>query len=1172
MRVARFVAQVVVGTAPVMLFAWGMMSSPSLAAQSSNTPPRITSAVDESSLMVLKGNVSGLARAEHDRGPAAPSVQLSHVRVVLSRSPEQEAALGAFMAEQLEKSSPNYHKWLTPEELGRQYGPADSDIAAIVAWLESHGLHVDSVAPSRIDIAFSGSVSQVEEALHTSIHQYEASGQQFYANVSEPSIPLALAKVITGFAHLNTYKPRTHNVPGMPGMLDKESKRLVPASEAGIRPDLTEGSAGNYTLYVVPADAATIYDTPNSLNANFSTGTSYTGTGVTIGIGGDALIQAATVVDYRTLLMSNTTAPTITNVGNTATAGPNTDEAYIDVELSGGLAPGAAIHFYTASDLQTAIDQMLTDNTVDIFSLSFGACEKVNSTADNQLISGWWQQASVQGIAVTVSTGDSGSAGCDDPNSETVAADGLQVSGWASTPYNIAVGGTDFYGLISGFTTYVNTTNGTNLGSAKGYIPESTWNDSTFPNGLISANVPYLSSAMTDIVGGGGGASSCSTNTVTGGVVTCNSGTAKPTWQRGTGVPNDSVRDLPDVSLMAGNGFYGSAWLVCTDDTETVSGVSRTTNCTSQGGSVYFNAFGGTSTAAPAFAGILALVQQKVGSRLGADAPKTLYDLFNGAHASAVFHDETQGNNSVVCTSGTLNCSLNTAGNDFLTGYNTTTGYDLATGIGSVDATQLINYWGSATGSGTATVTATPSPATINVNQSLSVAVTVAGSGGLGTPTGTVTLSATGYTSPAQTLVSGAYTFTVPAGSLATGSDNLTVTYSGDANYATATGTATVTVTKLTPTVTATPSASSILSNVQLTVTAAVTGTGATPTGTVSLSGGGYSSGNKTLTSGGYTFTIPANSLSAGSDTLTVSYGGDSNYATANGTTTVTVTQYVALTPTVTVTPASNSIDTGQSLNVTAAVTGSGATPTGTVTISGGGYTSSAQTLLSGSYMFAIPANSLSAGSDTLTVSYAGDTVYTAGTGTASVTVTASAFALAATTPSGVNPGSSASSTISLTSSTDYSGTVTLACALTGSPAGATDLPTCSAATGGGSITVTGGTPGGTGTMTVNTTAASSSMNKPHIGGWAEAGSGVVLALLVFFGIPARRRGWRAMLGVFVLILALGSLGACGGGGGGGGGNGNPGTTAGLYTFTVTGTGSPAVSPAPTTTFTVTVN
>ena len=117
---------------------------------------------------------------------------------------------------------------------------------------------------------------------------------------------------------------------------------------------------------------------------------------------------------------------------------------------------------------------------------------------------------------------------------------------------------------------------------------------------------------------------------------------------------------------------------------------------------------------------------------------------------------------------------------------------------------------------------------------------------------------------------------------------------------------------------------------------------------------------------------------------------------------------------------------------------------------------------------------------------------------------------------------------------------------------------------------MTAGTPSGSGSITVTTTAATATMKKPHVGGWAEAGSGAALALLIFFGIPARRRGWRAMLGALVLLATFGSLAGCGGGSSST--NKNPGTTAGSYVFTVTGTGSDPAKTAETTTFTVTVN
>ncbi len=357
------------------------------------------------------------------------------------------------------------------------------------------------------------------------------------------------------------------------------------------------------------------------------------------------------------------------------------------------------------------------------------------------------------------------------------------MSGFASTPYDIAVGGTDFYALPNSYSTYASTSEGsssTYYRTAKSYIPESTWNDSTDNDTTISANVPWTATQYAsdaNIVAGSGGKSSCSTNTDTATTTgTCTSGYSKPSWQRGTGVPSDGVRDLPDVSLMAGDGFDAAAWLACTDDTgQNGSGATVTENCSNQSdGNSYFAAFGGTSTASPAFAGILALIQQKTGSRLG-QAAMQLYDLYNGSHANAIFHDVTTGNNSVPCDSASSYqggaCTKNSAGYYFLTGYNTGTGYDLATGLGSVDANQLLTYWGTATGSATATVTVTPAESSLNSNQSLNVTATVTGASG--TPTGTVTLSGGGYTSSAEALSGGSYTFTIPADSLSSGADTL---------------------------------------------------------------------------------------------------------------------------------------------------------------------------------------------------------------------------------------------------------------------------------------------------------------------------------------------------------------------------------------------------------------
>jgi trimeric autotransporter adhesin len=1041
-----------------------LIAGSSLIAQNPAVLPRIAGPVDEKSMVALAGNVSSLARAEFDRGEAPASTQLSHVRLVLARSSEQQAALDKYDAELLDKTSPNYHKWLTPEQFGKLYGPADSDIAAIIAWLESHGLQVHPVSLGRTTIAFSGTVQQIEELLHTSIHSYEINGEQFYSNTSNPKIPAALAPVISGVARLNTMQPKPQHVMGKMGLNDPDTGRLQATSQAalrGPRANLTTGSgtaADPYTLFLVPGDAATIYDTPNSvLNASYpSTSTSYTGTGITIGIGGDATINPATVASYRQRFLGDSKQPTVINVDNTIQTG-DSDEAYLDNEIAGGLAPGANLRFYTGSTIDLGIDKMLNESPVmvDIFSLSFGLCELGLTTADNATINGWWQQAATEGIAVTVSTGDDGSAACDQQppaNSglDGVASSGLMVSGFASTPFNIAVGGTDFGPLLTTFTTFANPTSSNSATifyrTALKYIPEWTWNDSTTVNTTLSANVPFLdSSNLTNIVAGSGGMSNCSTNSTTATTVgTCTSGYAKPTWQRGAGVPNDSARDIPDISLMAGAGGDAAAWLVCTDEQGTVSGATVTANCTTQAdGHFYFFGFGGTSTSAPAFAGILAMAQQKAGHKLG-QAASELYDLYNGAHAAAIFHDVTIGNISVPCVSATPDCQTNTAGHLFLTGYDTTTGYDLATGIGSVDAVQLVNFWGTATGAATTIVTVTPSTTTLARADAMTVDITVKGSAATGNPTGTVVLAGGGFTSTAQTLIT-------------SGTDSATVT--------------------------------------------------------------GLS--------------IPGNSLAKGTDTLTASYSGDTNYAAQTGTATVTVT---APTPTVTVVPASLTPNSGAALNVTVTVAGpaGSGTPTGNVTLTGGAYNSGAKALdATGKFVFTIPAFTFTtAGAVTLTANYAGDPGFNAASGTAGITVAVSTFTVSATdvtVTAGATTGNT--STVTITPVAGYTGSVTLTAAIT-APTNAANPPTLTPS---GAITITNATPV-TGTVTVGTTAATAARQGGSGSAWYRAAGGTALAAFLLFFVPLGSRRGRRMLSV-LLVLAAATFTAVGCGGGGGGGS-----------------------------------
>lgn len=1043
---------------PLSIVASALLCCSALMAQSVAPAARIVASVDETSLTTLKGNVPARARAEYDQGEASSSTQMTHVRLVLSRSSDQQAALDAYLVALQDKSSPNYHKWLTPEQFGSLYGPAASDVSTIVAWLESHGLKLEAVSAGRTNIAFSGSVNQMEEAFHTTIHTYSENGVQFYSNTTDPQIPSALGTVVKGVARLNTVKPKPQYTLGRMGTYDPSTgtKKALTSSEARVRPELTyEDSSGDQYLYVVPADAATIYNTPNStLNANYTSGTSYTGSGVTIGIGGDSAITSSYVTAYRSLFLGDTTAPTITNINSVA---ENSDaiEAYLDVEVSGGLAPGATIHLYVDSDLFTAVERAISDNTVDIFSLSFGECEQYLSTSDNQYISGLWEQAASQGIAVTVSTGDSGSAGCDYPtdssgNNVTAATGGLGVNALASTPYNIAVGGTDYPALLTSFSTYV--TPATSKSSAKGsastyyrtalsYIPEATWNDSTETNTTISANIPWTAvsgyTSYANIVGGSGGKSSCSANSTTYSgnnvnVGTCSSGYSKPTWQTGTGVPSDGVRDLPDISLLAADGMDGATWLICYPYTS--KGTTTQLCVKDSSGSWSFAGVGGTSASAPAFAGILALVQQKTGSRLG-QAAANLYSLYNGSHSSAIFHDVTTGNIAVPCTSGTTNCTKNSAGYYYESGYDTTTGYDLATGLGSVDATQLVNYWSTATGAAAATVTIT-SASSVTTADSLTVSGTVTGSNGAETtPSGTVTITGGSYTSPAQTLSGGSYSFPIPAGSLAMGSVSLKATYNGDTIYASA-----------------------------------------------------YKS---------------------------------------------TTVQVNGLTPTVTVVQTALSVNSNQSVTVTGKVLGTATTPTGTVTLTGGGYTSAAATLSSGNYSITIPAYSLSAGIDTLTVSYSGDTIYTVASNSTTLTVVKSTFALSAGNISSLTAGSSIANSVTVTGAGGYVGAVTLTASV--SPSGTT-APTITISNS--PVTLSATTTTGTGTVTVGTNATTTpsvKLARNSGAGWFKAAGGTAIAALLFFFLPLPSKRWRQMLSAVLLAVAV-SFAAVGCGGGGGSG------------------------------------
>ncbi len=721
----------------------------------------------------------------------------------------------SLLSEQQDKSSPNYHAWLRAEEFGKQFGPADSDIQTVTHWLESYGFPDIKVGTGRTVVEFSGSVASVRNAFHTEIRQYLVGGEEHIANASDPQIPAALKPAIAGIVSLHNFrkKPLYHLV-----SMSRMSKSSHAADAAG--PENTFSCEDFLTSVfgafpgqstschaLGPYDFATIYNVLPLWNAT----SPIDGTGQTIAIVGRTNINVQGVADFRNLFGLPANPPQIVLDGpDPGLVRGDETEADLDVEWSGAVAKGATIKLVVSESTETTdgVDlsalYIVDHNLASVMSESYGQCELNLGTGGNQFYNNLWQQAAAQGITAFVSSGDNGSAGCDFELDQGLlppqpAQFGLAVNGLASTPYNVAVGGTDFNDYFNAATYWNATSNPTTQASAKGYIPEATWNDSCtnalledphFPlstNAETNCNNPNISQ-FTVALGGSGGKSNCTTPIGTN-VSSCSGGYAKPGWQMAPGVPNDGKRDLPDVSLFASNGFENSFYMMCEAD------ISNGTACSTSN----FVGVGGTSASSPALAGLLALVNQKTGSRQG-NANFVLYSLAakqaslncnssTGPAATCIFNDITSGTIAMPCVTGSANCTTTSAGDQIgiLSGYQAGTGYDLATGLGSVNAANLINNWNSVGGTASTTTLTLNGGNAINIAHGTPVSVAVSVSPTSPQPTGLASLIATqgsqSFGFDALTVSNGTASGTtnmLPGGS----SYNVQAHYAGDANYA----------------------------------------------------------------------------------------------------------------------------------------------------------------------------------------------------------------------------------------------------------------------------------------------------------------------------------------------------------------------------------------------------
>jgi subtilase family serine protease len=579
----------------VLLFTAALVLAGGLCIPSATAAERV---IDDKDVVALPGNVHPLARPEFDAGPAPSSLPMERMILVLKRSADKQAELDRFAAALHDRSSPDFHRWLTPEEFGNRFGPSSDDVDAVAGWLKSHNFTVEGAAKSKGWIIFSGTAGDVKNAFHTTIHTYLVKGRLYHANAEEPSIPRALADVIAGIVSLNDFprKPM-HGV-------------VRPAAQ----PDDTSGGAH----YLSPGDFAVIYDVDPLYSAGIN------GAGQSIAIAGRTLPSTYSTdwATFRSTMGLPANPPQVVMpYGNPGDVDSGDDlESDLDVEWSGAVAPSATIIFVTSpsgavTDGVDLSSQYIVDNNLaPVMSLSYGECEQDLGSAGNLFYNNLWHQAASQGMTVFVSSGDSGAAGCD-ADDERRATQGPAVNGLGSTPYNVAVGGTEFN---EGSGSYWSSTNGSGDVSALSYIPEVVWNQS----GDVSGG--------SDLYATGGGAS----------VVW-----PSPSWQSAMGsfCGGSSWRSVPDVSL---TGAGHDAYMV-----------------EMQGAITYVY---GTSAPTPSFAGLMALVVQKTGQRQG-NANMGFYQMASaqyGAAGPAVFHNITSGNNSVPGQTGY------SAG----TGYSCTTG------------------------------------------------------------------------------------------------------------------------------------------------------------------------------------------------------------------------------------------------------------------------------------------------------------------------------------------------------------------------------------------------------------------------------------------------------------------------------------------------------------------
>jgi subtilase family serine protease len=729
------------------LCAVAVAALPSALAQSASPVQQlVTTPVNETSWVTLAGNTRPEANTKNDRGAVSDSLQLQHMLLQLKRPVDREAALTARIEAMSQPGNPLFHQWLTAEQIGTDYGLNPSDLTAITTWMQSHGFQINSVAPSGLVIDFSGTAAQVKSAFKTELHTLSVNGATHIANMQDPQIPAALANTVAGVASLNDFRPKPANRGISTARIDGATKAVVPQTAvqtAAANTTTPADTVSSTTQLVVPDDLHTIYNFEPVYREGI------TGKDQTIVVLEDTDVYSTTDWDsFRStfgLTKYKQASFTQAHPGGCTDPGDligNDGEAILDAEYATAAAPDANIVLASCADTQTTFGGLLALQALinqrrppSIISISYGQCEQALGSTGNAAFYETYQQAAAEGVSVFAAAGDNGAASCDADSPNAVV--GIAVSGLASTPYNVAVGGTDFSDTYSGTNAqYWKKKDNSTYGSAKSYTPEIPWNDScasTLIANTESYAVPYGSTGFCNATlgreyflttaAGSGGPSICGTGNPSklmpspADSGTCQ-GYAKPNYQAGAfGNPSDGLRDLPDVSLFAANGVWGHYYAFCYSQPATGAGGAPCTGDPST-----WSGAGGTSFAPPILAGIQALVNQSTGTPQG--NPNYVYyalgrqeyrgtgnnscnsSLGNGIDGSCTFNDVTMGDNDVPCAAdivflydcyrpsgfGTVGV-LSVSSSAYEKAYNTQPGWDFSTGLGTVNVDNLVTNW-----------------------------------------------------------------------------------------------------------------------------------------------------------------------------------------------------------------------------------------------------------------------------------------------------------------------------------------------------------------------------------------------------------------------------------------------------------------------------------------------